>query len=246
MILRGPLQTLVSDYWDEQLLENPQYATATGDKRYNDRWSDLSDDGRNRALRRSRNFASRLRAISTTGLPRQEVLSAELLERSLLEQQESARFKEWEIPVNQVHGLHFEIPQLVSVTPFDSQKDYENYISRLRRLPALFGQLTANMRRGIRDHRVQPAVVSDQVLAQVEAILAINPDQSPFIAPVKQFPDPIPAEGASSIGKGSLRGPYARCDPGLPPFRAVSKSGIHSPQSRTARGVGILGRRVLL
>jgi hypothetical protein len=51
------LQSLVSDYWEAYLHDNPQDATAFGDKRYNDRWSDLSKDARNHALRRSRDFA---------------------------------------------------------------------------------------------------------------------------------------------------------------------------------------------
>jgi uncharacterized protein (DUF885 family) len=187
------LNVLFTDYWEEYLRHWPENATALGDKRYNDRWSDLSPVETERSLRRNRAFVKRLRAIDTAELSAQDKLSADLLLRTLLEDQESAKFKEWEMPLNQIHGIHFELPQLVSVTPFDVVSDYDNYIARLRKVPRLFGQLTANMQRGIRDRRVQPKLVSEKVLAQANSILAIPPEDSPFVAPTKKFPASISA-----------------------------------------------------
>jgi uncharacterized protein (DUF885 family) len=187
------LNTLFTDYWEEYLRHWPENATALGDKRYNDRWSDLSPVETERSLRQNRVFVKRLRALDTADLSAQVKLSADLLLRTLLEDQESAKFKEWEMPLNQIHGIHFELPQLVAVTPFDDVKDYDNYIARLRQVPRLFGQLTANMQRGITDGRVQPKLVSEKVLAQVNSILAIPPADSPFVAPTKKFPESIGA-----------------------------------------------------
>jgi uncharacterized protein (DUF885 family) len=195
------LKSLVSDYWEAYLYNNPQDATALGDKRYNDRLGDLSKDARSRALHQSQEFARRLDAISATSLSREEQLSADLLRRAVIEYQESAPFKEWEMPVNQILGAHIDFPQLIAATPFDDQSDYENYIHRLRRLPRLFRQLTENMRQGILDKRVQPNVVSAKVLAQVDAVISIGHDQSPFIAPVKRFPDPMPPRIRARIVK---------------------------------------------
>lgn len=187
------LNVLLADYWEEHLRNAPEEATALGDKRYNDRWSDLSIVETERPLRRNQEYVRRLRAIDTTGLSAQDKLSVDLLLRDLLEDQESARFKEWEMPLNQIHGIHFEIPQLVSVTAFDSVNDYDNYIARLRKVPRLFSQLTENMKRGIIDGRVQPKIVSEKVLEQVNSILAIPPEDSPFFAPTKRFPESISA-----------------------------------------------------
>jgi uncharacterized protein (DUF885 family) len=181
------LNVLFTDYWEEYLRQSPEAATALGDKRYNDRWSDLSPAETERSLRRNRAFVKRLRAIDTAELSAQDQLSADLLLRTLLEDQESAKFKEWEKPLNQIHGIHFELPQLVSIIPFDAVNDYDNYIARLGKVPRLFGQLTANMQLGIRDGSVQPKVVSEKVLAQVNSILAIPPEDSPFVARPKNF-----------------------------------------------------------
>jgi len=185
------LNAVFTDYWEEYLRHWPENATALGDKRYNDRWSDLSSAETERSLRRNRQFVKRLRALDTAELSPQDKLSVDLLLRTLAEDQESAQFKEWEMPLNQIHGIHFELPQLVAVTPFDTVNDYDNYIARLRKVPRLFGQLTANMQRGISEGRVQPKLVSEHVLAQVNSILAIPPADSPFIAPTKKFPESI-------------------------------------------------------
>jgi uncharacterized protein (DUF885 family) len=182
------LNHLFSEYWQDYLRHDPEQATALGDKRYNDRWSDLSTEERNASLRRDREYIKRVRAIDTAGVSEQDKLSAELLLRILLDDLESARFQEWEMPINQIHGIHFEAPQLVAATPFDDKQDYANYVARLRRVPRLFSQLADNMRRGIADGRVQPKLVSEKVLAQVNAIIAMKPDDSPFTAPIKNFP----------------------------------------------------------
>jgi uncharacterized protein (DUF885 family) len=49
------------------------------------------------------------------------------------------------MPINQIHGIHFEIAQLVAKTPFDDEQDYDNYVARLRKVPRLFSQLADNM-----------------------------------------------------------------------------------------------------
>ena len=135
----------------------------------------------------------RLRAIDTAGLSEQERLSAVLLQRILEETQEGARYKEWELPVTQIHGPDIDIPQLVAEIPFDDVKDCENYILRLRRLPVLFDQLIADMRVGMREGRVAALLVIEKVLAQVNDLAAMGPTDSPFAAPIKKLPDSLSA-----------------------------------------------------
>ena len=55
--------------------------------------------------------------------------------RNLVDDQEEARFKPWEMPVTQFHGLHLELPQLVPQLSFDTAKDYDHYIARLGKIP---------------------------------------------------------------------------------------------------------------
>ena len=86
----------------------------------------------NDGLAREQGFLMRLAAIDTTGLTDQEKISRELLLRQITEDQEGAEFKEWEMPVNQMGGIYTTYPQLVAQLSFDTVKDYDDWIDRLR------------------------------------------------------------------------------------------------------------------
>ena len=106
------LSALLAEIWEDTLKHSPETASYLGDKRYDDQLTDYSAAAVNAALARGMGFIQRLSAIDTTGLTHQEQLSAELMLRSLIEDQEGARFKEWEMPVNQFDGFHTDLPQL--------------------------------------------------------------------------------------------------------------------------------------
>jgi uncharacterized protein (DUF885 family) len=196
---RRALNDLFAQYWEDRLSHSPEFASSIGDKRFNDQLSDYSVDAYNQELARGRDFLARLGQIDTTGLSDQEILSKDLLTRTLIEQQEESRFKPWEMPVNQFSGLQLSLPQLVARLSFTSAKDYDDYIARLNKIPTAFGQITDNMLTGIDDHRVPPKYLLEKVLVQVNAIASQKPDDSPFARPLKKFPAGIPAADQTRI-----------------------------------------------
>ena len=123
------LNALFNDIWQDKLRHDPEYATYLGDKRYDTELTDYSPRAINDALARGRGYIDRLSAIDTTGLPHQEQLSAELMLRSLIEDQEGAQFKEWEMPVNQYDGIQLDLPQLPS-TPRSTRPTITTTTSR--------------------------------------------------------------------------------------------------------------------
>jgi uncharacterized protein (DUF885 family) len=182
------LATLLNDIWQDKLKHSPEYATYLGDKRYDAELSDLSPRAVNDALSRGRNYITRLSAIDTTALNAQDKLSADLMLRSLIEDQEGAQFKEWEMPVNQYSGLQVDLPQLVDHTSFDTADDYDNYIARLAKIPAYFAQTMTNMQSGIDDNRTPPQYLIEKVLTQTQALAAQKPADTPFAQPLKKIP----------------------------------------------------------
>jgi uncharacterized protein (DUF885 family) len=179
---------LFNDIWQDKLKHEPEYATYLGDKRYDAELTDYSPSAVNESLARGRGYIERLSMIETTGLPQQEQLSAELMLRSLIEDQEGAKFKEWEMPVNQYEGLQLDLPQLADHTAFDTVQDYDNYISRLGKVPLAFSQIMTNMQTGLDDHRTPPQYLMEKVLTETQSIAAQKPADSPFALPLKKFP----------------------------------------------------------
>ena len=193
------LNALFNDIWQDNLKHSPEYASTLGDKRYNDQLTDYSAKAVNASLERGRDFITRLSAIDTTGLPDQEQLSAQLMLRSLIEQQEGARFKEWEMPVDQFNGFQLAMPHLLEDLTFDNVKDYDDYIERLKKLPVAFSQVMTNMQLGVDEKRMPPKFILEKVLAQTQKLADQTPATSAFAAPLKKFPASISAAERTRI-----------------------------------------------
>jgi uncharacterized protein (DUF885 family) len=187
------LSSLLDQIWQDRLKHSPEFASSTGDKRYNDQLSDYSAKEVNAGLARGRDYIQRLSEIDTAGLSEQERLSADLMLRSLIEAQEGAKFKEWEMPVNQFNGFHNDLAQLPGRLQFDSTKDYDDYITRLTKVPTAFSQIMTNMQLGVDEGRTPPQSLMEKVLVQTQALANQKPEESPFALPLKTFPKSVSA-----------------------------------------------------
>jgi len=198
------LNHLFEEIWQNQLRDNPEFASSVGDKRYNDKLSDNSIEAVNHVLARDLNLLERLAAIPDDGLPPQIQLSHQIAMRNLLDAQEGARFKEWEMPVTQFGGFHTSLPQLSQQMTFVTVKDFDDYITRLGAIPLLFQQNTDNMDRGIADGRVPPKFLLEKVLVQVQAQAAYKPEDSPFAQALNTIPTSFPPQTQDRIRRQTL------------------------------------------
>ena len=192
---RKALNALFEEYWEANLERSPEFASGLGDKRFNDRISDYSVKAHNDWLAREEKYLMRLAGIDPTGLTDQEKISRDLLLRQFADDQEAVTFKEWEMPLNQMGGIHTTYPQLAAQLSFTTVKDYDDWIARLHAIPKAFDQVTTNMSIGMDDHRVPPKYLLEKVLEQVKGLAAQKPEDSPLALPLKHFPDTVkPAE----------------------------------------------------
>src|SRR6185503_12624887 len=193
------LHAIFHDYWEQTLKRQPEFASSLGDKRYNDKISDCSVKAVNDWLAEEQDMLLKLAALDATGLSDQDQVSRELLLHDLTEDQESAEFKEWEMPVNQMGGIYATYPQLVAQLSFATAKDYDDWIARLRAIPHAFEQVTANMSLGIDDKRVPPKYLLEKTLDHVKQLASQKPEDSPLALPLKKFPDSISAAEQTRI-----------------------------------------------
>ena len=189
------LTGLFAEIWEDQLKHAPEYASTLGDKRYNDQLTNYSAAEVNASLARGRGYIARLGAIDSSGMSEQEQISSTLMLRALIDDQEEAKFKDWEMPINQMGGFHTSIAELPSQLTFETAKDYDDWTARLRKIPEAFSQIETNMMLGMDERRVPPQYLMDKVLAQTKAIAEMKPVESPFASPLKSFPAAVsPAE----------------------------------------------------
>jgi uncharacterized protein (DUF885 family) len=233
------LSDLFAEIWQDTLKHSQEFASSLGDKRYDDQLTDYSTQEVNASLARGRGYIEKLSLIDTTGLPEQEQLSAELMLRSLIDQQEGAKFKEWEMPVNQFNGFHTDLPQLATHLQFDDVKDYDDYIARLKKVPKAFSQIMTNMELGIDDGRVPPQYLMEKVLVQTQTLAQQKPEASPFALPLKKFPATVSAEEQKRISGEVLDAISTQV---LPAYQRFAKflQFEYVPKGRKDRGVWAL------
>ena len=233
---RKALNELLHEQWEYTMRTNPIYASILGDKRYNDKVDDFSQQAIDDNIEQSRRFLARFEAIDTTGFPDQEVLNKQLMVRDLRMSLEGARFKPWEMPVNQGSGIHIDAPQLVSVLSFENVKDYEDYISRLKQLPRLFDQTIVQMRKGIADGLMPPKILLEQVVTQANGLATTPAEQSPFAHPFDKFPDAVPEADRKRLREAGLAAIRDSVTPAYVKFTSFVRD-EYAPKGRPEPGV---------
>ncbi len=186
------LNTLLAEQWQYQLKESPEFATILGDLRYNDRWSDFSLAHASQQRKDTQAFLKRFEAIDTSGFSDSDKLNQQLMVRQLKDSQRADALKLDEMPLNQMSGAHLQLAGFVSSIPFNTTKEYDDYIVRLKAVPALFGQVIEVAKKGERDGMMQPKYLLEKVVTQIDSIAKPAGADSAFAEPLKHFPDAVP------------------------------------------------------
>jgi uncharacterized protein (DUF885 family) len=185
---RKAFTVLLAEHWEYTLSHSPEFASILGDKRWNDKVSDVSAKAIEEDLGKTKDFLSRFEAVDTAGFPEQEALTKTLLVRRFRETLENARFKNWEMPVSQISGIHLQAPQLVSLLSFKTVKDYDDYAARMKQLPKMMDDTIAVMRLGMSDNLMPPRFLLEKAAGQAQGIAGQKPEDSPFARPLSKFP----------------------------------------------------------
>ncbi|MFL6233212.1 MAG: DUF885 domain-containing protein [Thermoanaerobaculia bacterium] len=201
---RDALNKLLAEQWEYTLSHAPEFASILGDKRWNDQLSDFSQGAIDADLAKSREFLQRFEAIDTAGFPEQERLNKELMVRGLKEDLEGAKFKGWLMPVSQISGIHLQAPQFPAFLTFTTVKDYDDLITRYKKMPVAFDQTIDHMRAGMAAGLMPPKFLLEKVVTQSEGIAATPPEKSPFAAPLAKLPKEIPEAEQARIREAML------------------------------------------
>jgi uncharacterized protein (DUF885 family) len=226
---------LFEEQYQADLKASPLTATSFGDYRYNDRLDEASLAEAEREHATDEKFLSRLKAISTAGFSEQDILSHDLLVRTLEQRNEDYAFKDFEMPISQMNGAHTLLADLPLSSPFSSVKDYEDYIARLHQIPRVFTQTEEVLRAGVRDHLMPVRFLLEKIPVQCQGII----DENPFLLPTKKFPASISAADRQRLTQQITD---AANNEVLPAYKAFAKfvATEYAPHGRTTLSVASL------
>ena len=189
--------SLFDEIYETDLKNHPEVATAYGDYRYNDQLNDYSLAGAASEHQRELDFLARLKRIPVAGLTEQDVLSHQVMQRVLEQLIANFDFKEYEMPVNQMDGPQVRLADLPLAMPFDTVKQYEDYIARLHQIPRVFTQTEEVLRAGKSDGLMPVRFLLEKVPAQCLGVIAADP----FLKPTRKYPDSISPEDQKRLTK---------------------------------------------
>ncbi|MCL1042197.1 MULTISPECIES: DUF885 domain-containing protein [Shewanella] len=183
---------LVDRYFDDLLKLEPMYATFVGVNDYNDQFGgSLTEE----YLKARHDFNSRylkeVKAIDRNALPEALQLSYDMFAYDRNMALVSETFPAYFMPMNQFYSTVITMVQLgsgESAQPFNTVKDYENWLSRLSGFIQWTKLAQSRMDEGIASKVVLPRVLVERIIPQLEAQLVEKPSESLFYAPITKLP----------------------------------------------------------
>ncbi len=194
------LRALFAEADEDNLRRNPISALFRGDMRYADRLGDfLTDEYFDGERNAATSELASLEAIDRDALTPENRIAYEIFR---LEREETLRDLSPELmaltvvrPVNHFSGFHTFYPSFASGqggAPFNTVEDYENNLSRHRDYIAIGDRAIAYFRQGMETGVVETKLTIRNVIQQLDTQLAMPVEESPFYAPVLNFPEGVP------------------------------------------------------
>ena len=168
------LHELFASEWDYQMEQHPAWASRLGDRRWNDRWADLSLDAIEKRHRHKLEVLTRLRVMNREAFSSGDQLNYDLFLKDYQDEVEGYRYRWYLIPLNQRGGIQ-TIDELADVLRFESLKDFEDWLARLRAFPTYMDQTIALMREGIKTRMILPKIVLDRIPTQIDHQIVSDP-----------------------------------------------------------------------
>src|SRR5574341_2391217 len=196
------LHDLFAAEWDYQMEQHPTWASSLGDRRWNDRWGDISVDAIIRRHNHNREVVAKLAKVDRAVLSTSEQLNYDLFKKDYENDIEGFQYRWYLLPLNQLGGVH-TVNQLAEALRFETVKDYEDWLARLKALPARIDQTIALMRVGIKERIIHPKIVLQRVPAQIDHQIVGDPKASPLYKPFTKFSSSITQADQARLAKAA-------------------------------------------
>ncbi|WBO22758.1 DUF885 domain-containing protein [Sphingomonas abietis] len=203
------LRQLFHDSDEAMLKRNPLSALFRGDLRYADRLGDFfSDEAVAEAKAADESDLKNLAAIDRTKLNPVDQIAYDVFRwQTDLDLRSYAPdiLKETIVrPIDHFNGVHIFYPDIASGTgaaPFNTLADYENNLKRHRDYVHMLDEAIARFREGMKTGVVQPKLVVNNVIDQLDQQIAQGVEGSTYYGPVNKFPASISAADQARLTK---------------------------------------------
>ncbi len=192
-------KSITENYFKEKNELNPFDATLNGQNQYNDQFVfEMTDSYRKKQAAFFDKYENELAAIDENSLTPEEKISYEIIKweasvgKDLLKQDGNL------LPIQQFSGTHLTMGQFASgesAQPFKTEKDYRNFLKRMKSYSVWIDSAMVYMKKGIQKGVVLPKALTEKIIPQFEEMITPKVEDNLFYTTIKTFPkDFTPAQ----------------------------------------------------
>lgn len=182
------LAKIDADYHTFTLQQNPFYATALGEKGYNQLVPDLSEENDSRAHLELDKIRERLLNIDINSLSEDEQIHRAALYHQIdsLLAEDVCQFSLW--LVDQLSGPQLALADALRRQPIANEAELADLLQRLKNAKTYFSQYIENLRSGQKLGLSAPQPIIKAVIGQIEAQLKEQPQDSAYMVSGDRLP----------------------------------------------------------
>jgi len=192
------LNVLYDEFYEGTHRLNPLFSTFYGDNRYNHLLPNYISQSYMKEIKTFyEKIKEKLSTLDSNNISTEDKINLKILNWECNMQVESFKYKYELLPINQIFSLHLIIADLAggkSAQPFNTLKDYENWLKRLDAYEIWCDTAIANMRRGLKTGYVLPTQLVEKMIPQFDAFCNGPVEKHVFFEPIKNFPAGISSE----------------------------------------------------
>lgn len=201
------IDSIASKYYEQYLKLYPLEATSQGDLRYNDQLPvNIDKDFIAGEIAFYNSVLNQLRNVDYNSLSDDDKIVYDVLDFTLNDKIEAFAYHPEYIPFTQFGGLPLNFPLYGSgqgSQPFNTEKDYEDWLKRMEKFPDWMNAAKENFREGINNKMVLPKKLVVKMIPQMrsEEIVTTDMEKNIFYGPINNFPKSFNKEKKDRLTK---------------------------------------------
>ncbi len=201
------IDSIASKYYEQYLKLYPLEATSQGDLRYNDQLPvNIDKDFIAGEIAFYNSVLNQLKNVDYNSLSDDDKVVYDVLDFTLNDKIEAFAYHPEYIPFTQFGGLPLNFPLYGSgqgSQPFNTEKDYEDWLKRMEKFPDWMNAATENFREGINNKMVLPKKLVVKMIPQMrsEEIVTTDMEKNIFYGPINNFPKSFTKEKKDRLTK---------------------------------------------
>ncbi len=243
----GQLRALFNASDEAQLARNPIFGLFRGDMRRADQFGDYISDAYLAAEKKA--VEDDLKALAA--VDRNALNANDRVSYDVFKWQRSNDLRAFEPaivaatigrPIDHFTGFHTFFPELQSgegAAPFKTVKDYDDGLKRMDGFVTYLDAAIARFRQGASAGVVQPKLVVQNVIDQLDNLLAPKLDDAVMMKPVAKFPDTVPAADQARLKTAYAAAVGGKVNPALVRLRDYLKT-EYLPVARASVGLSAM------